>query len=293
MKRILFLISICMFLSGCNSKKYVVTFNTDGGNYLDSVYVLEGEIIELDTVPVKEGYLFVNWLKDGEEFEINSKIYDDIELTAKWILAPPLINDYTITYVTNSYEERIMVEDGAILEEPVAPEIDGYIFSGWYVDDYKYDFNTPVTSDIELIAKYKLDTVRVKFYMYDDIYIEKEIIRGTSVDIIDTPLRDGYKFLKWVILDKKFSFDMKIYEDTIIKAIWEEIEYVTVSFDTDGGNSIKDMSILKYSNIEDLPIPYKDGYKFLYWDIDGRKYDGSIIDCDIELRAIYEIDNCN
>lgn len=282
-----------MFLSGCSSKKYLVTFNTEGGNYLDSIYVLEGKTIELDTVPVKEGYLFVSWLKDGEEFETSSKIYDDIELTAKWILAPDLINDYTITYVTDSYEERIMVADGAILEEPEAPKVDGYIFMGWYVYDYKYDFNTPVTSDIELVAKYKLDTVIVKFYMYDDIYIEKKIIRGTCVDIIDTPIRDGYRFLKWVMLDKEFSFDMKIYEDTIIKAVWEEIEYVRVSFNTDGGNLIKDRTILKYSFIEDLPVSYKDGYKFLYWEIDGKKYDSDIIITDVELRAIYEIDNGN
>ena len=47
------------------------------------------------------------------------------------------------------------VEAGQCAEEPEAPGKEGKIFVGWYTDGgTKYDFSTPVTSDVNIYAKF-------------------------------------------------------------------------------------------------------------------------------------------
>lgn len=46
------------------------------------------------------------------------------------------------------------IADGALATEPATPTRDGYTFDGWYLNDQKYDFSTPVTGDVTLVAKW-------------------------------------------------------------------------------------------------------------------------------------------
>ena len=288
-KKLLFIL-LCLIITGCGKKQYTITFDTQGGSAVNSVTLNKGDTINDVENPIKEGYLFVNWLKDGIEFKTDTPITEDTKLTAKWIEAPALINDYTITYVTDEYVEKIMVEENKTLEEPKAPDKENYIFLGWYVGDELYDFNNKVTKDIVLTAKYKKDEVTVTFNLYDGLVVNtKKIIRGELLEIPETPEREGYNFLKWTLDDKEFSFDTKITEDITLKAVWEKKEYVTISFDTDGGNILDAITIEKYSKLKELPIPIKEGYKFIEWQHNEQTFS---IDEEIKnntsLKAIYE-----
>lgn len=288
-KKLLFIL-LCLIITGCGKKQYTITFDTQGGSAVNSVILNKGDTINDVENPIKEGYLFVNWLKDGIEFKTDTPITEDTKLTAKWIEAPALINDYTITYVTDEYVEKIMVEENKTLEEPKAPDKENYIFLGWYVGDELYDFNSKVTKDIVLTAKYKKDEVTVTFNLYDGLVVNtKKIIRGELLEIPETPEREGYNFLKWTLDDKEFSFDTKITEDITLKAVWEKKEYVTISFDTDGGNILDAITIEKYSKLKELPIPIKEGYKFIEWQHNEQTFS---IDEEIKnntsLKAIYE-----
>ena len=63
---------------------YTVTFNSNGGNEIRSRKVGEnGSVIEPDA-PTKDGYRFVGWYLNGEEFNFNSKITSNLTLTARW-----------------------------------------------------------------------------------------------------------------------------------------------------------------------------------------------------------------
>ena len=53
-------------------------------------------------------------------------------------------SDVTTVYV-NKY---------GIVGKPVDPVREGYVFAGWYLDGELYEFNTPVNSNIVLIAKW-------------------------------------------------------------------------------------------------------------------------------------------
>lgn len=290
-KKIIFLI-ICLILTGCNEKTYTITFNTEGGNIMDSITIKEGDTIENITPPTKEGYLFVNWLKDGLEYNQESPVTEDITLTASWIEEPVVLNNYTVTFITEEAQEEIIVKENSIVEEPQPPKKENYLFLGWYLNDEEYDFNNKVTKDITLVAKYELNIVTIKYDLDGGIGLTLETIpKNSSPSIPETPTKKGYKFLKWTLNDREFSFTEKITEDITLKAIWEKIEYVTIKFDTDGGSFIESQTIEKYSKITNLPTPQKEGYKFIEWQLDNQTYNQeTAIQTNITLKAIYEID---
>lgn len=48
----------------------------------------------------------------------------------------------------------VYVSKYSIVGKPVDPVREGYVFAGWYLDGELYEFNTPVNSNIVLIAKW-------------------------------------------------------------------------------------------------------------------------------------------
>ena len=47
------------------------------------------------------------------------------------------------------------VEEGQKATKPADPVKDGYVFKGWYVGDTAYDFESAVTGDVTLTAKWE------------------------------------------------------------------------------------------------------------------------------------------
>ena len=77
---------------------------------------------------------------------------------------------YTVTFETNGGTEISpkTVVDGLKIKEPSTPTKDKYVFRSWYEDDEfntKFDFNTPITSNITLYAKWEaantIDEIRL------------------------------------------------------------------------------------------------------------------------------------
>lgn len=84
MTLIILLIGI-FFISGCFfNSNYTVTFKTNGGTEVKNVTVKSGSKLSDIETPKKDGYVFEGWFLDGEEFDINTKIEEDITLVAKW-----------------------------------------------------------------------------------------------------------------------------------------------------------------------------------------------------------------
>lgn len=289
-KRIILLLS-CLILTGCKDKTYTITFDTTGGNIMNSITVKEGESIKNIEKPTKEGYLFVNWLKNGIEYNEKKPITENITLTASWIEAPVVPNTYTVTFINDDKIEKIKVRENEIIKEQKVNPKDNYIFLGWYMGEEKYDFNNKITKDIVLTAKYKLNVVTVTYDLDGGAGLELETIpKNSSPSIPEPPTKIGYKFLKWTLNGKDFSFATKISEDITVKAVWEKIEYVTITFDTDGGTVINSKNIEKYSKLDKLPTPTKEGYAFKEWQLDNQTFDTDTeIQNDITLKAIYEI----
>lgn len=289
-KKFIFIL-LCLLLSGCGDKTYTVNFDTMGGSLVNSITLKAGSVLGDIKVPEKDGYLFVNWLKDGVLYDKDSPITEDMTLTASWTEKPIVKKEYAVSFVTEEYVEKILVEEGNKVVEPEAPSKKDYVFLGWFVGDEKYDFNEVVTKDIILTAKYELDVVVVTFDLDGGIGLAMQTIpTNTLLSIPEVPFKIGHRFLKWTLNGKEFNFNEKISEDITIKAVWEVIEYVTVSFDTDGGNLINNKTVERYSKIADLPVPEKDGYIFKEWQLNGNTFDSesTVLDS-ITLKAIYDI----
>lgn len=69
-------------------KYYTVTFDTVGGNAIDSVEVTTGKKVAMPANPVKESeefdYVFLGWYLDGAAYDFNAAVTEDITLVAQW-----------------------------------------------------------------------------------------------------------------------------------------------------------------------------------------------------------------
>lgn len=67
------------------------------------------------------------------------------------------VDTFDVTFKNDDKTSVIPVLNSKLVKEPTPPKKDNYVFVGWYLNDKLFDFNTPITGDIVLEAKYKID----------------------------------------------------------------------------------------------------------------------------------------
>lgn len=87
----LMLLAVCFLITGCKNKKdevanYMVIFDTDGGSLVASQTIEKGDKIDEPAILEKDGYTFDGWYVNGEKFDFNTTIEEDIKLVAKWTI---------------------------------------------------------------------------------------------------------------------------------------------------------------------------------------------------------------
>ena len=127
-------------------------------------YYLDGETITLpDAVPERYGYDFLGWsvkavpaendklLKAGDTVTVDG----DVVFTAQWKL-----KEYTVSFDSKggTKVDSQIVEHGSTATKPGNPHRNDYTFKGWYLDGKKFDFSTPITGDITLVARWATKT---------------------------------------------------------------------------------------------------------------------------------------
>ena len=98
---------------------YTVTFNTDGAGDMAPVSVVAGKTLAIPQTPVKPSddfdYLFLGWYNGETEWDFDTPITEDIELTAKWEQTEKsnvLLNAKTQTLTKWDYGHEITVTNG-------------------------------------------------------------------------------------------------------------------------------------------------------------------------------------
>ena len=148
-----------------------VTFDSQGGSEVASLTVNKGEKLVKPTNPTKENCSFLGWYKDAAytsawEFATDV-VNENITLYARW--SNPGEAVYTVTFDTDGGNEMepASVKANEKVIKPANPVKVGFEFKGWYSDAEKqivYDFNTPVTEDITLYAKWvKAEIALIEF----------------------------------------------------------------------------------------------------------------------------------
>ena len=114
-----------------------------------------------------DGLEFVGWFapcsKEPVSTDASCKVTADhnVALEARYKriggdpIVPPAPTKHTVTFlVDDEAVSTAEVVDGKLVAEPAAPKKDGYTFDGWFLGAKKYDFSTPVTEDLTLVARF-------------------------------------------------------------------------------------------------------------------------------------------
>ena len=110
-------------------------------------------------------------------------------------------------------------------DQPADPTKEGYTFIGWYNGESEWNFETPVTADLTLTAKWQLNQYTITF----DTAGGSEVPSitqdyGTAITPPAAPTRTGYTFVGW---DRESPTTMPA-GDMTITARWTENRVIVI-----------------------------------------------------------------
>ena len=111
-----------------------------------------------------------------------------------------LTANYTVTFDTDggSAVDSQPVAYGGQAAAPAAPAKTGYTFAGWYLEGEKFNFNTPVTKDMTLTARWTANQYTITFDTDGGSAIEPITQDyGTAITAPADPTKSGYTFAGW------------------------------------------------------------------------------------------------
>ena len=180
---------------------YTVSFNSNGGTEVKSQKIESGKKATKPANPTKqaiatETYAFENWYTSTDNgttlsdtaFDFNTAITKDITLYAKWAVNAVT---HTVTFDTKggstSPAEQTIVH-GNKATKPADPtktetKTEGFVFAGWYtstdggttLSETAFDFNTAITDNISLYAKWNVYTI--EYIELKDCYVILKMFR--------------------------------------------------------------------------------------------------------------------
>ncbi len=344
--------------AGWSSETVTHTVSFDSG--VSSQTVVDGSTATEPEVPVKDGYVFVQWTLDGQAYDFDTPVTQDISLVAEWTEISSVAQDlgqkwsYTIQFVftgsnaqsivwdfgdgststewnpahqyaekgvyyvkqtiTNSnadivtyYKVEVMgfpyitlvynngQENGTIQQDaysvpatqPQDPVYDGNTFEGWFTDagcTQAYDWSTGITVPITLYAKWSVEIV-THTVTFDSGVASQTIVHGQKATVPTEPTKAGYTFVQWILDGAAYDFDTPVTQDISLVAEWQILTF-TVSFDFGVASQT-----IEYGKKATVPTqPTKAGHTFVQWTLNGSAYDfDTPVTSDISLTAQWQV----
>ena len=177
----------------------------------------------------------------------------------------PNVTPATVTYaygaLGGTYATQI-VQAGEKAIEPDVPSRQGYQFTDWYLDDTKYDFNTAVTGNMTLTAKWTANSYTIAFDTDGGSKIDPITQDyGTAITAPADPTKTGYTFAGWT---PAIPETMPA-ENMTIKAKWT-VNQFTIAYDLDGGTAESNPGTYTVeTDTITLKNPTRPGYTFTGW----------------------------
>ena len=119
------------------------------------------------------------------------------------------------------------VEYGLTATKPADPTLKGYTFAFWYLGEDEqnataYDFDTPVTENITLTAKWNINKYTVAFNTDGGTPVPpaQEVEYGLTATEPAAPEKTGYTFDGWYLGDEKYDFSAAVEQNITLTAKW-------------------------------------------------------------------------
>lgn len=208
---------------------------------LEATFTADGESISAQTIdrggkftkpaaPSKENHTFAGWYNGDEPFDFDADTTNApnvLNLVAKWD-----INKYTVQFVSEhgSFEDQTIEHGKPIDTDKLTPPIvEGFTFDGWYADkahETKFDFNTQITSDTKVYAKWTAKDYEVSFITeHGDAPDSQNVKYNETANDPGKLTAEGYTFIGWYTdhtCTTEFKFSTPITGDTKVYAKWEK-----------------------------------------------------------------------
>ncbi len=256
---VLFILLLLCTLCICGCGKKEVTFQTNGGDPLETITV---KTLESAPIPQRSGYTFLGWHTDSKlsrpavfPLELNT----DVTLYAKW---KKII--YTVSFNSNG-GSKVGDQTAEVIQTAPGSVRSGYEFQGWYTDEAltkRAIFPLKVKENITLFAKWEKIIYTVSFEVNGGMAIDPR--RVEVLEYSPTTVRTGYVFKGWYKdagYQMEAKFPLNITTDMTLYAKWEKVLYL-VSFDSNGGSNC---ATLQTTRIDKAPTSTRGGYVFDGW----------------------------
>lgn len=150
------------YIKGVATTSYQVIFKAEDGTEIGTKIVEYGKTVASADPGDKYGYNFVGWVdQDGNAFTFDNDGNSVTEITRKTVLTAQWAKKvYTVSFDSKggTKVDSQIVEHGSTATKPGNPHRNDYTFKGWYLDGKKFDFSTPITGDITLVARWATKT---------------------------------------------------------------------------------------------------------------------------------------
>ncbi|MDE6660485.1 MAG: InlB B-repeat-containing protein, partial [Anaeroplasmataceae bacterium] len=256
---------------------YTVTFESQGGSLVDSIFLLKGSKLPELTEPTKEGYIFKGWYIDENYtflWNIEDTIEKDITLYAKWNNLPQHFK-VTFQYVGGGVFTIVTAKEDEFLSRPEDAIIPGYQLDGWYLDEectVLFDFEKEyITKDTILFGKWVSIEVgyTITYQVNGHGTAPAKINEGKKLpNPLPVLTETGYEFSGWYT-DKDLKTPAVagtvIQANTTLYAKWtKKAVYYMVTFSIE--DTVFDMvSVLESEKIIRPKDPQREGFTFYGW----------------------------
>lgn len=278
----------------------------------------------------KNGYIFAGWYTSPVGLNpdstnkwdfLASEVSKNIDLYEGWNTY-----SYTVTYKLNDGSSTVHSTQDVVSPNinvgtlPVEPNRTGYTFAGWYTVDTQsggteFTGSTSVSNNIEVYARWEVNTYTVKFYSNaggaSTEYIGErlaDVLHGSTIgEPAMNPTRTGYIFAGWyksaVGLNPgpsdtwDFGFDA-VTGNTNLYAGWNTYSYtVTYKLNDGSGDVHATKAVVSPStSVGTLPaLPSRAGYTFAGWytvdtETGGTEFTGAtVVGNNIDIYARWSL----
>ncbi len=251
---------------------YTITFDTDGGDVINSITLPYGSAITAPANPEKSGYTFAGWVNaEGAKVEVPATMpLNGMALTATW--TP---NNYTVTYYLdkNMTAPAVYTTTAAYLQQynVPTPTKEGHTFVEWI--DAATGASAGLTAGglttipvdgATYYADWTVNNYKLVYRTYNGVYFEKEVAYGTAKADMPTPdadpTREGYTFTKW---NAELPETMPASQVNLV-ALWD-IENYTVTWNYADGVTADVNEAYDFGADLVIPEPSRTGYEFGGW----------------------------